>query len=195
MFAALFGTTPPAFRDDVRLDGERLYLRPRTLDDDAALFAYASDPEVIRFLPWEPAPSVTAVQPFLAETVGRRRKAEAMDFAIVLRDTDEVVGQTDLMELKSVRGQAELGYIIARPFWGRGLMTEAAAMTVEYGFGPLRLGRIVAYADRENLASQRVMQKLGMRHTASEVRAVKGEQRPYVRYEITRAEWDARKTT
>ena len=197
MFAALFGAPPlpTAFRDDLRIEGERVYLRPRTADDADALYAYASDPEIIRYLPWEIAPSVEAVGPFLVESVGRRQRAEAVDFAIVLCETNEVIGQTDLMELKSVRGQAELGYIVARPYWGQGLMTEAAVLTLTHGFSALRLGRITAYADGENVASQRVMQKVGMRWTSSETRTVKGESRPYVRYEITRNEWNRQEST
>lgn len=197
MFAALFGPPLHAFRDDLRLDaGGRLFLRPRTVFDDAAMFAYASDPAVVQYLPWEPAPSVESVRPFLAESGRLRRRGTALDLAIILRETGEMVGQTDLMEMGrrgSVgRGQAELGYILARPHWGGGLMTEAARLTIAHGFGPLRLQKIIAYADQDNAASQRVMQKIGMHLAGGETRIVKGEQRPYVRYEITRAAWGKR---
>lgn len=187
---SLFTSTPPAFRDDVTVSGQRVLLRPLRVNDDDAMFAYASDPEVTRFLPWEPAPSPESVRPFLQDQVGRRKRGESLGFAIIDCETGEMIGSTDLMDLRSVRGQAELGYLIARPLWGQGLMTEAAAMTLRYGFGPLNLVRIIAYADAENGGSRRVLDKLGMRHTACETRIVKGEQRPYVRYEITRPEWE-----
>lgn len=192
MLAALFGRRQSLFHDDLRLEGERLYLRPRRPEDDAAVFAYASDPEIIRYLPWEPAPDLESIGPFLKESHDRRKHGESLDLAIVLRETDEMIGQTDLMDLRSLRDSPELGYILARPWWGRGLMTEAATLAVDYGFRALKLRRLTAFADGDNIASQRVMQKIGMRFRGRETRLVKGELRPYVQYGITRDEWLAR---
>lgn len=59
---------------------------------------------------------------------------------------------------------AELGYWLGVPFWGRGYATEAAAAVVRYGFEQLQLHRIFASHFEGNVASQRVLQKLGMRH-------------------------------
>ncbi len=82
------------------------------------------------------------------------------------------------------RGQAELGYLLARPYWGRGLMTEAAGLTAAYGFGTLGLARLIAFADVQNIASRRVLEKIGMRAQGSEMRVVKKENRLYIRYEM-----------
>ncbi|WP_316787572.1 GNAT family N-acetyltransferase [Thermoleptolyngbya oregonensis] len=58
--------------------------------------------------------------------------------------------------------EIEVGYVLDCPFWGRGLATEAARASLQFGFDTLGLERIVAIARPENHASQRVMQKLGM---------------------------------
>ncbi len=186
---ALFSHTPD--REGVRLEGERVLLRPLAVSDAEEMFAYASDPQVTHFLPWEPAPSADAVRPFLAEQVGRRKRGESMGFAIVDLVTNRMVGSTDLMDLRTQRGQAEIGYLLARPCWGQGIMTEAASLTAAYGFRELNLGRLIAWADQENWGSRRVLEKLGMRLAGNEMRIVKGEQRPYVRYELLRAVWEA----
>ena len=174
--------------DDLCLQGEHVRLRPLRPGDAEAMFAYARDAEVTRFLPWEPAPSVESVRPFLAEQVARRRRGEALALAIVLQETGQMIGSTDLMDIhRPLRGRAELGYLLARPFWGRGLMTEAAGLTAAHGFGALGLERIVAWADEENVGSRRVLEKIGMRVHGSEIRTVKKQQRRYIRYEMGKA--------
>lgn len=172
-------------RDDLFLSGERICLRPIVEEDAEAMFAYARDPEVTRFLPWEPAPDVDSVRPFLREQVDKRRSGESLALAIVLRENNRMIGSTDLMDLKGGRTrQAELGYLLARPYWGRGLMTEAAALTAAHGFGGLGLSRLIGWADADNVASRRVLEKIGMRAHGSEIREVKGKRRLYIRYEM-----------
>jgi ribosomal-protein-alanine N-acetyltransferase len=177
------------FSETLLLTGEHLVLRPLHVGDAERMFTYASDPDVTRFLPWEPATDIENVRPFLEDQVGRRERRESLGLAILLRDTSEMIGSTDLMDLKRTRGEAELGYLLARDYWGRGLMTEAARLTLEHGFGPLRLIRVRAYADAANQGSRRVLEKVGMHVVGTEIRNVHGEDRPYVQYEIRRADW------
>lgn len=160
-------------------------LRPLTPSDAEAMFAYAHDSEVTRFLPWRPAPDADSVRPFLREQQEKRRRGESLGLAIILRDTGEMIGSTDLMGLRNivlVRRQAELGYLLARPFWGQGLMSEAARRTALHGFDALRLTRLIAWADAENTGSRRVLEKIGMRFGGQEMRVVKNEKRVYIRY-------------
>ncbi|MES2463644.1 MAG: GNAT family N-acetyltransferase [Armatimonadota bacterium] len=177
------------FAETLVLSGEHLVLRPLHVSDTGAMFTYASDPEVTRFLPWEPATEVENVRPFLEDQVARRERRESLGLAILLRETNEMIGSTDLMDLKRARGEAELGYLLARPYWGRGLMTEAARLTLEHGFDRLRLNRIRAYADAANQGSRRVLEKVGMRVVGTEIRTVHQEDRPYMQYEIRRTDW------
>ncbi|MBC8104330.1 MAG: GNAT family N-acetyltransferase [Cytophagales bacterium] len=177
------------FAETLRLVGERVILRPLMIEDAPAMFAYARDSEVTRFLPWEPAATVESVLPFLQDQVSRRTRQESLGMAILLAETGEMIGSTDLMDLRRIRGEGEIGYLLAQPYWGRGLMTEAARMTLECGFGRLKLTRVTAYADAENRGSRRVLEKLGMNPWGSEMRVVHGEDRLYIRYQIRRATW------
>lgn len=179
--------------DAIRREGPRVAIRPLRMDDDAAMYAYASDPEVTRYLPWHPAPGVDTVRSFLLQQLSRRRRGESMGMAVELRATGEMIGSTDLMGLLAGEpGRAELGYLLSRDHWGQGLMTEAAGLTLDLGFETLNLTRVEAYADTDNHGSRRVLEKVGMRTTGTENRMVKNEERLYVRYAITRGEWEAR---
>lgn len=170
---------------EFRLDGTQIFLRPLRLGDADAMFAYASDPEVTRFLPWYPAIDLSAVQAFLLQQVTRRKRGESCGFAIVEKESDTMIGSTDLMGLLvEPVGGAELGYLLAQPFWGRGIMSEAAKLTLAFGFGTLKLRRVAAFADIDNLGSRRVLEKSGLSRAGSERRLVKGHEREYVRYEI-----------
>lgn len=182
---------PPGMADNLRLMSDRLLLRPLSQGDAEAMYAYASDPEVTRYLPWTPAPDVESVRQFLREQMEKRRRGESLGLAIVLRQTGEMVGSTDLMDLRgSVRGRAELGYLLSRLYWGRGIMTEAARITAAHGFHALNLTRLAAFADADNAGSRRVLEKIGMRLAGTETRTVKDEERPYLCFEMTRQEFE-----
>ena len=193
MLAALpFWRRRRAPEPELRLEGERVTLRPLSVDDAPAMFAYASDVEVTRYLPWYPATGPDTVRAFLLQQLGRRRRGESLGLAVVLRETQAMIGSTDLMGLKTgERGRAELGYILACEHWGRGLMTEAARLTLGHAFAAMELLRVEAFADEHNTGSRRVLEKIGMRRVGTENRMVKNEERCYVRYAVTRDEWRA----
>jgi len=190
MFARFTTAAQTSPWEKVRLESDRFYLRPISAEDSVDMYLYASDPEVVRYLPWEPAYSPEAVRPHLQEQVARRRRGESLEMAIILRETGRMIGSTNLMDMRAQRGQAEIGYLLSQFYWGRGIMTEATALTLGYGFCDIGLEKIIAWADEDNIASQRVMQKLGMTLAGAETRTVKYERRPYVRYQIERAAWE-----
>ena len=89
-----------------------------------------------------------------------------------------------------------MGYSLARPLWGRGLVTEAARAVVAYGFAELGLARIQAFADIRNVGSWRVMEKLGMQREGvlRSHRVVHDERTDDVVYAILREEWSPPET-
>lgn len=175
----------------LELRGTHILLRPVVLTDSADMYLFVSDPEVTQYLPWHPAPDVYTVKAFLDQQLQRRRRGESLAFSIVLPESGRVIGSTDLMQLKSVApATAELGYILAKPYWGRGFMSEAAALSRDYAFRYLKRRLLIAYADKENHGSCRVLEKIGMSETGTEWRTVKEQNRLYVRYELTREAWE-----
>lgn len=84
-------------------------------------------------------------------------------WAVRDRESGEYLGDAGLTVLPET-GEVELGYRLARAHWGRGLATEVAAAWLAHALGLLALPRIIAFADPRNLASIRVMEKIGMRY-------------------------------
>ena len=84
-------------------------------------------------------------------------------WAVTDRESGAVMGDCGLILLAHRGPEIELGYRLAKPYWGRGYATEAASAWVAHGFGELGLDRIVAVTHPENVASQHVLEKVGMR--------------------------------
>lgn len=172
------------------LEGERVCLRPVEVGDAADMFVFVSDAEVVRFLPWQTAREVRGVEAFLDQQRVRRRAGESLAFSVIWKETGRVIGSTDLMQLLARDKHCELGYILARDCWGKGIMTEAASLSRDYAFRELKRQRVVAFADHENIGSRRVLEKIGLTEVGSEWRTVKEQTRLYIRYEQTRENWE-----
>jgi RimJ/RimL family protein N-acetyltransferase len=84
--------------------------------------------------------------------------------AIILRATNVVIGACTLMIQRQQVWQGELGYFLHPGFWGHGYATEVAQHLLQFGFITLRLQRIVATCDPRNIASVRVLEKVGMHY-------------------------------
>jgi [ribosomal protein S5]-alanine N-acetyltransferase len=170
----------------------RLLLRELTLADAPDMFAYASDPEVARTSTWEAHTSLEDTRAFIRFARNHYAAGEPGPWGLAERASGRVLGTCSLA-LAAHHFRAELGYALARAHWGQGLTTEAAAAVVAYGFRTLGLRRIEARCRADNLASERVMQKLGMTYegTLRECMFIKGEFVTTKVYSLLRAEWDA----
>jgi ribosomal-protein-alanine N-acetyltransferase len=141
------------------LETERLRLRPMCDDDYENLCALYADPEVMRYVDGVRTPEQTRER--LSLMIDHWAQHGFGIWALFHRPAGAFVGRCGVGYFRG--GEAELAYTLARQFWGRGLATEAAQAAVAVAFERLGLPRVVAYADVENTASQRVMIKLGMR--------------------------------
>lgn len=176
------------------LDTDRLILRPFDPGDVADIFAYAADPEVARYVPWEAHRSEADSRAFLESVLERVRRGEPDTWAVVERASGRVIGSIRFGEYHPVHARASIGYVLGRPYWNRGLTTEAVGAVLRFGFEEVGLNRIYAVYHVENAASERVMQKVGMRYegTLREVSLVKGGYEDRKLYAILRREWLAR---
>ena len=85
-------------------------------------------------------------------------------WAVTDRANGTVMGDAGLIHYAHRGPDVELAYRLAKPYWGKGFATEAARAWVEHGFDELTLDRIVAVTHPENVASRRVLEKVGMRY-------------------------------
>lgn len=139
----------------------RLVLRDLAPDDIEAVHAWASDPEVSRFMVWGPN-TWADTQAFVQEQLAAPRNAHS-NRLVELAGTGLVIGGIDLRIELAAPHRAEIGYVFNREHWNQGYATEAARAMIAHGFGDLGLERIAATCDPENQASAQVLRKAGLR--------------------------------
>jgi RimJ/RimL family protein N-acetyltransferase len=145
------------------LETERLTLREISEEDFGAVHAYASDPEVVQYVPWGPNTSQDT-HDFLATTMTRAVAELRLEYVlgVELRSSPGMLGTVGLYLRSRDHDQAMLGYAYGSGAWGQGIATEAALAMVAMGFDVLGLRRIWASCDPDNHGSRRVLEKVGM---------------------------------
>ena len=146
------------------LETSRLILRKVRPDDLHAVHAYASDPAVTEHLVWEPHRTMDETRRSIGETVRRYEDGQLAPWAIQLHDGARMIGTCGFVVWYRHDARAEIAYVVARPYWGRGYATEAVRAVVDFGFAQMGLNRIEGRCMVENAASSRVMEKAGMRY-------------------------------
>jgi len=140
----------------------RLRLRALREEDAPDVFAYAGDPEVARFVTWQPHRTVADSLGFIHDYALANYARRVPDpFALELRARPGVVGTAGCFWASETHRTLELGYALARPLWGRGLVAEAAGAVLDYVFASYSVERVQARCFTGNERSLRVMEKLG----------------------------------
>lgn len=146
------------------LSTPRLRLRKLTMRDAQDIYRYSRDPEVARHVLWEAHRSIGDSRAYLRYMLRRYRGHEPASWGIEHLETGRIIGTIGFMWIQDDNAAAEVGYSLAREYWGRGLMTEALRAVLQYGFDGLSLNRIEAQHETDNPASGAVMRKCHMRH-------------------------------
>ena len=147
---------PPAV-----LETERLVLRvPIPADAQSIFDAYTQDPEVTRLLTFRPHQSIADAERIIANSIAAWKQGQRFPYIITLKDSGQVIG---MLRLSIDRFKADLGYVLARSFWGKGLMTEVVSSVIAWAFEQPGIFRVSAVCDVANVASARVMEKAGMK--------------------------------
>ncbi len=149
-------------KDLPTLETERLILRKMVLNDAEAVFAYASNSDVSRYTLWETHRSIEDSRAFLEFATQKYENGGEPDWGIVYKGNGCLVGACGLVNWEADHARAEVGFVLSREYWGRGLMSEAVRAMLRFGFERMNLNRIEARCIAENAASARVMEKAGM---------------------------------
>lgn len=139
----------------------RLTLRPFTDQDVDPLHQILSVPGVLRYFPKTAPPSRDQVQRLVDGQLQHWAEHGLGWWAVEPRRGRELIGWCGLQFLPETE-ETEVAYLLAKPHWGRGLATEGARASLHFGFETLRLETIIALVHPDNIASQRVIQKLKM---------------------------------
>ncbi|MBI1867086.1 MAG: GNAT family N-acetyltransferase [Methylocystis sp.] len=154
---------PEVTRDDVfRLETQRLWLRWPRAADAAAIARLAGDPDIALNSTHIPHPyEIHHADAFIVSARAENAAGAGLVLALTFkRQPKEPIGMVGLHGAPD-RGEAMFGFWLGKPFWGQGLMTEAAAAFTDLVFGVTSLGRIASAALPTNAASWRVHEKLG----------------------------------
>lgn len=141
----------------------RLILRRFRLEDAEDMYRnWAGDPEVCRYLSWGPHRSMEDSLKRIISWVNNYEHDNSYVWAIELKGKDMAIGSISMELSNDTSKSCEVGYCIGRPYWSRGIMTEALRAVLHYLFYEVGYQMIQAKHDVLNIASGKVMQKAGM---------------------------------
>jgi RimJ/RimL family protein N-acetyltransferase len=161
------------------LETDRLILRHLEAGDLDSLFALYRDPEIRRYFP-EGTLTLDETREELEWFLeGHPDRPELGLWATIHKPSGAFIGRCGLLPWTIAgRSEVEVAYLLARPYWGRGLATEAARAIAAHAFGRLGLSRLICLVDPANTASIRVAERIGMRLE----RRVEDEAGPFLLY-------------
>ncbi|MFJ7667493.1 GNAT family N-acetyltransferase [Lysinibacillus sp. NPDC097195] len=136
---------------------QRLLIRKFVAQDWQAVYSYMSNQTVMHYMP-EGVYTAQQVQKFITDNSGEQAK----HFAIVLHDQPKVIGHLVFHQYFGDHTY-EIGWVLNPAYFQKGYASEAAHALLDYGFSKMKLHRIIATCQPENIASYRVMEKIGMR--------------------------------
>ena len=139
---------------------ERLRLRKAKLADAEAIFRqYAQDPEVTKYVSWRAHRNLDETREYVQMCLLAWDVGKAFHWVIESAEDKQVMG----MIIARVNAEKwELGYVLARAYWRQGYMTEALKGIIAWALKQKEIHRVWAVCDVDNLASARVMEKIGM---------------------------------
>ena len=174
------------------LQTKRLTIRDFEVADWEAVHSYGSECEVVQYLPFGPN-SEEDTKNFVQKVIAFQRDEPRQDFhlAAILKAEKQLIGGCRIAVLDQLNRGGSIGYCFNRHFWGKGYATEAARALLDFGFEQLDLHRIFATCSSENIASARVLEKIGMRQEGyiREHEWIKGKWRDSLIYAILEHEW------
>lgn len=147
---------------NVIVQTERLLIREFVEDDAEAFHRFNSDPEVMRYTGDTPTTSIQQARQMIRDYPDYRRHGYGR-WAVVYKPDERVIGFNGLKYLDGLE-ETDLGYRLRSDYWGRGIATESSLAIVRYGFETLGLQRIIGLVFPVNLASIRVLEKIGMHY-------------------------------
>ncbi len=138
-----------------------MILRMFTSADIDDFMERATDDEVAKYMMWNTYTSRSEAESFFTNIIEKHPWFRAICLG------EKVIGSISLDKGKGAHScKAELGYVIARKYWGKGFATQAVHLAIQTGFSDLNVDRIEAYVDLGNIGSQRVLEKNGFRKEA-----------------------------
>ena len=143
------------------LETDRLILRQVTNDDAKSLLTYFSDTDVMRYYGLEPFKSIDDALDEISWYKSIFEKGTGIRWGISLKGSDKIIGSCGFFNRAVEHSRTEIGYELSKEYWGKGIAGEALESVVKYGFQNLQLERIEALVEPANVASLKLLDKMG----------------------------------
>ncbi len=147
------------------LETERLMLRKFKVEDAFDMYNnWANNPQVAKHLNWLPHRTIDETRELLSTWVLEYEKKHYYNWCIVLKKTNQAVGSIGVVKIFEQTCCCEIGYALSQQLWNRGIMTEAFNAVKDFLFERANFNRIQSYFNVKNIASGKVMEKVGLKY-------------------------------
>lgn len=180
------------YRELPIIETGRLLLRKMTMEDASDLYAYASQPAVSNYLPWQVHQTMADSTAFLSFIIEGYHQQSKLAWAIELKANSRMIGTIVFVSWNPKRHKAEIAYVLSPEYWGHGLMAEAVQALLSFGFQHMELNKVEASIMLENQQSRRLAEKLGMvqEGIARQHMIIKGEFVDLAMYAVLKNEFE-----
>ena len=148
------------------LQTNNLILRQIHLDDAKEVFEIRSNPETMKFIPRPLAETVEDAKKFITDCNAGIEKNDYINWAIAQKEDNKLIGMIGFFRLQPENFRGEIGYILNPNFHGKGIMKEASDEAIKFGFEKMNFHSIEAVIDPNNIASEKLLQKLNFEKEA-----------------------------
>ena len=148
------------------LESERLLLRRFEESDAERLYELRSNPKVMQYMDSYPEPNVNAIKFKIQEMNLSYDMRLGINWAIILKDTQKMIGYFGIWKLDKDNCRGEVGYSLDPEFWGNGYMSEAFHLVIPFGFHEMHLHSFEGNVNPYNENSIRILEKHGFRKEA-----------------------------
>lgn len=149
----------------VRLENNRIILRPFTEEDYESVYEnFESDSIMTKYLRWKAAEKLETAIEVVNAWIENYKDKNFYQWAIVPKDFGEPIGTISVVEMNEQIGKVSIGYCIGTKWWHKGYTSEALATIIPFFFEQVKVNRIEAKHDPNNVNSGRVMQKCGIKY-------------------------------
>lgn len=146
---------------NIIVETKRLIIREFEENDVLSLYKIESDPRIIEFLPWSKLSSLNDCRKQIKRYIQDYNRYKLNTWAVVIKETNEVIGVTQLVYSKKIKG-VEIGTKILPEYWSKGYASELTKSIVDYGLYKLGIDEITAVTDVNNAGAIKSLINMGM---------------------------------
>ncbi len=147
----------------LRLESKRIILRELKKSDAVSIHQNARDKKISKYTTLPYPYKLKDAEDFIKKTCQSIKRKNAYEMGIEFKEEKQIIGMMGLMNINYKNKNAEIGYWLGKKYWRKGLTKEASNLIIDFGFKELRLERIYAKVMHPNIASQKLLEKIGFK--------------------------------